>query len=66
MSDMTDAQLLDYAAGLSAAPSSDEHDEGSASVDRAAASLSSTGVPALAPRRTPPSSRVPRTSASST
>ena len=48
MSDMTDAQLLDYAAGLSAAPSSDEHDEGSASVDRAAASLSSTGVPALA------------------
>lgn len=47
MSDMTDAQLLDYAAGLSAAPSSDEHDEGSASVDRAAASLSSAGVPAI-------------------
>ena len=48
MSDMTDAQLLDYAAGLNAKPSAQaEGDEGSASVERTSASLSSAGVPAL-------------------
>lgn len=45
MSDMTDAQLLEYAAGLNAKPVEDG--EGPASVDRSSASLSSSGVPAI-------------------
>ena len=48
MSDMSDDQLLAYAAGLSANPvSNSASDEDVASVDRGSASLSPAGVPAL-------------------
>ena len=60
MSDMTDAQLLDYAAGLSAAPSSDEHDEGlrlRGPRGGVAFLHRCPGARGRPPRRTPPSSK---------
>lgn len=48
MTDMNDAQLLDYASTLQGRPEADgETDSEGASVDRTPASLSSNGVPSL-------------------